>query len=73
MSDLDTFPTDAARSVSGLQTVFVVICLEPDGKEVRHIFSSREVCDAFCAKDGRTHIIYDYVLDCPERHEGMTQ
>lgn len=53
-------------------TVHIVICAS-DGDEVRHIFSTRELAEAFMASDGRSHVYYDYVLDFPERHETHQQ
>jgi hypothetical protein len=57
------------------QVVWCVICLVPGerGNEVAHIFSSPEKAQAFCVSDPRQHVIYDYVLDCPERMEGVCQ
>jgi hypothetical protein len=57
-------------AVSG-ELVHVVICMQDDGSEIRHIFSTRERAEAFMLEDDdRGHIYYDYVLDDPERHEG---
>jgi hypothetical protein len=39
-----------------------------------HIFSTEEKARAFLETDyGRAHILYDYVLDMPERHESRAQ
>lgn len=51
------------------QMVWCVICIEEDG-DVMHIFSTPERAAAFMETDPRNHVIYDYVLDCPERMEG---
>jgi hypothetical protein len=53
--------------------VWVVLCLIADEPDVKHIFSTREAAVAYADQDPRPHIIYDYALDMPERHEGMTQ
>ena len=53
--------------------VWVVTCIEPDGSDVRHIFSTPEKAQAYADSDPRPHVLYDYVLDCPERHEGVAQ
>ena len=53
--------------------VYVVSCIEPDGSDVRHIFSTQEKAQRFADQDPRPHVLYDYLLDCPERHEGLTQ
>jgi len=47
--------------------VYCVLCLGES--EIVHIFSTQENADAFCAKDSRGHVCYDYVLDHPERME----
>lgn len=52
------------------RTVYVVICCKPGEDQVRHIFSTVEHATAFCQRDtGRAHVMFDYLLDCPERHE----
>ncbi len=56
------------------QTVYVVVCLlDPEGTE-HHIFSTSQKASDFsnaCGdKHDHGHVLYDYVLDCPER---MTQ
>jgi hypothetical protein len=50
--------------------VWCVVCIEPGkGDEVVHIFSSPEKANEFCERDPRGHVVYDYVIDCPERME----
>lgn len=56
-----------------MQTVYCVICLDPGASEVVHIFSTQEKADAFALEDRRGHVLYDYVVDCPERMELVTQ
>jgi hypothetical protein len=53
--------------------VWVVICVSPGKSDVTHIFSTMEKAETFCEKDSRDHVVYDYILDTPERHEGLTQ
>lgn len=54
--------------------VFCVICLDPEEGDVTHIFSTPEKAQAFAHGDSeRLHVLYDYVIDCPERMEGLTQ
>lgn len=55
------------------QMVYVVICIEPGRLDVLHIFSSMEKAQAFADADPRGCVLYDYLLDAPERHEGRTQ
>lgn len=61
--------TEAKREVS-ISVVWVVCC---DPGDVRHVFSTKEKAEAFMAADDRAHVLYDYVLDSPERHEGNLQ
>ena len=52
--------------------VWVVVCIEPgdERRETKHIFSTAAKAQAFCDGDkGRAHVVYDYAIDCPERHE----
>lgn len=56
------------------QTVWVVVCIERTTmRETVHIFSSSDKAAAFAKTDQRAHVLYDYVLDYPERHEMVTQ
>lgn len=57
-------------STSG-KLVYCVLCLNSHdpGDEVHHIFSSMEKARAWAEADIRPHIIYDYVIDVPERRE----
>lgn len=52
--------------------VFCVRCVEGNS-DVVHIFSSKETLQEFLDTDQRVHIIYDYVIDCPERMEQVKQ
>jgi len=48
--------------------VYCVICIADDD-ELIHIFSTKERAEAFCERDERSHILYDYLIDHPERME----
>lgn len=52
--------------------VWCVVCIEPDGRDVVHIFSTPERASEFCERDPRGHVTYDYVIDYPERMEQPT-
>lgn len=56
-----------------MTTVFCVICISDTVTDVVHIFSTEEKRSAWADADDRGHIFYDYVMDCPERAEGLTQ
>jgi hypothetical protein len=48
--------------------VWCVVCIDHHDDEVVHIFSSPEKANAFCDADAdRGHVVYDYVIDHPER------
>lgn len=50
--------------------VYVVICLSGHDEPVTHIFSTAELAQAYANKDrARSHVLYDYLLDDPARHE----
>lgn len=51
---------------------YCIICIK-GGEEVLHIFSSPEKRQEWADKDDRAHVFYDYVIDHPERHEGLAQ
>lgn len=51
-------------------TVYCVRCVPDD---VVHIFSTMDKAKQFCADDDRGHVIYDYVVDFPERMEQLQQ
>jgi hypothetical protein len=60
--------------------VWCVVCIarpqtgEARGEETLHIFSTPEKARAFADADAeRAHVVYDYAVDCPERHEGEAQ
>ena len=61
------------RELAASSVVVCVSCVGSDGPGAVHIFSSMEKAKAYCAHDDRDHVIYDYVIDFPERMEGMTQ
>lgn len=62
-------PLEPAES----SVVVCVSCVGSDGPGPVHIFSSMEKAKAYCAHDDRDHVIYDYVIDFPERHENLIQ
>lgn len=50
--------------------VYCVTCVDDNDQGCCvHIFSTQEKADAFVASDPRPHVLYDYVIDCPERME----
>lgn len=49
--------------------VYCVRCIEPDGNDVVHIFSTLDKAEAFRKSDPRGHVSYDYAVDVPERYE----
>lgn len=53
--------------------VHCVVCIDEDGRELTHIFSTVAKAQAFASTDPRDHVLYDYVIDCPERMEATTQ
>lgn len=55
--------------------VYCVICMDGDhARDLVHVFSTQDLAQAFADKDtDRRHVLYDYVIDCPERMEGRTQ
>lgn len=65
---------DEGQLTSG-QKVFCGLCLHANEvDETVHIFSTQATAIAFADADTeRDHVIYDYVIDCPERMEGRTQ
>jgi hypothetical protein len=65
--------TAALSQPSGEVMVYVAICIADDGDETTHIFSTKEASEQFCKSDQRKHVVYDYLLDSPARHEGATQ
>jgi hypothetical protein len=52
--------------------VHCVLCTDDDDTSLVHIFSTKEQAEAFCERDTRTHVVYDYVIDDPARMEGHT-
>lgn len=54
--------------------VWCLLCIDDGGEggERVHVFSSKEKALEFAENDPRErrHILYDYVIDCPERMEG---
>ena len=62
------------KEAEAVALVYVVACIDAQGVEVKHIFSTQERAHAFADKDtAREHIFYDYLVDAPERHEGDVQ
>jgi len=55
--------------------VYCVLCISPDTNDgLVHVFSTSERAEAFAKDDTeRNHVFYDYVIDCPERMEGLIQ
>jgi hypothetical protein len=53
--------------------VWCVVCVEPGALDIVHIFSTPEKAAEFCEQDHRSHVTYDYVVDCPERMEQPSQ
>ena len=54
--------------------VFICICLDDRGNEDWHIFSTPELAQAYADRDTeRSHVLTDYVIDCPERHDELAQ
>lgn len=50
--------------------VYVVVCLSGHDDPVYHIFSTGELAKAYAFADKkRSHVLYDYELDNPARHE----
>lgn len=50
--------------------VYCVTCVDDDDQGcVFHAFSTSEKRQAFLDRDDRHHVIFDYVLDHPERME----
>lgn len=69
LSDRDA-PSDEHSTKATL--VQCVRCIDSDD-DVVHIFSTIARLRNFLETDRRTHVIYDYVIDCPERMEKPTQ
>jgi hypothetical protein len=54
--------------------VYCVMCVDEDDMGCCvHIFSSQEKANTFAANDTRGHVMYDYVIDHPERMEQPEQ
>lgn len=50
--------------------VYCVMCIdEDDGGCTVHIFSTQQKANTFAGTDHRDHVLYDYVVDHPERME----
>lgn len=49
--------------------VYCVMCIENEGTDVVHIFSTLDKAQDFAASDPRPHVFYDYMIDHPERME----
>lgn len=55
------------------RVVYCVRCIEGDKHDPVHIFTTPEKAAAFARDDPRDHVLYDYVLDHPERMEQPAQ
>ena len=53
--------------------VYCVMCIEDDQGCCVHIFSTKEMAQSFADADPRPHVLYDYMLDHPERTEQFQQ
>lgn len=53
--------------------VYCVRCIDGSNHEPVHIFSTQEKATAFAEADPRDHVLYDYVIDHPERMEQQDQ
>jgi hypothetical protein len=52
--------------------VYCVMCIDKDDHGCCvHIFSTQEKQQAFAESDDRPHVLYDYLLDHPERAEAQ--
>lgn len=50
--------------------VYCVMCIDDDDSGCCvHIFSTQEKADEFANRDDRPHVLYDYLVDHPERME----
>lgn len=73
-ANIDPGPIRFEPNTAGAKVYCVICCgAEPTGDLV-HIFSTQENATAFANADReRNHVLYDYVIDCPERMEGPAQ
>lgn len=55
------------------QTVYCLLCIDEEGSEHTHIFSTPERRRAYAETDDRRHVFYDYLVDDPEAYEGRRQ
>lgn len=53
--------------------VYCVVCIDDDDRECVHIFSTSAKAKAFAETDPRPHVLYDYMIDHPERMENRSQ
>lgn len=54
--------------------VYCVMCIDDDGPGCCvHIFSTQAKAQAFADTDPRAHVLYNYMLDHPERMEQVQQ
>ena len=53
--------------------VYCVLCVDNNDHDRVHIFTTQEAAEAWASTDPRRHIIYDYLLDHPERMEEQAQ
>ena len=52
-----------------LRMVYCVLCVDDGAPDRVHIFTTQERAEAWASTDKRYHIMYDYLLDHPERME----
>lgn len=54
--------------------VYCVMCIDEDDMGCTvHIFSTQEKANTFATSDPRSHVLYDYMVDHPERMEKVAQ
>jgi hypothetical protein len=69
IGSLTTYITEASNMM-----VYCVMCIDEDDQGCCvHIFSTQEKAGAFADADPRDHVLYDYLVDHPERMEQTSQ
>jgi alkylhydroperoxidase family enzyme len=53
--------------------VYCVLCVDDRDRDRVHIFTTQERAEVWASTDPRRHIIYDYLLNHPERMEKQAQ
>ena len=56
-----------------MTVVYCVLCVGRDGNDEFHVFSTPEKANEFAEADQRDHVIYNYVVDHPERMTERSQ